>query len=90
MAAFTVQQGRRYRATIALGWLERWASNETIAEQLRAAGFSDVSVTGSGGTRTAEALWPGPDTTGEMPPQIIAVVDQTDTGRSGTGMTASN
>jgi len=90
MAAFTVQQGRRYRATISLGWLERWASNETIAEQLRAAGFSDVSVTGSGGTRTAEALWPGPDTTGEMPPQIIAVVDQTDTGQTGRGMTASN
>ena len=68
MATFTVQMGRRYRATISLGWLERWASNDTIAEQLRAAGFSDVSVTGSGGTRTAEALWPGPDTTGEMPP----------------------
>jgi len=75
MAAFTVQQGRRYRATISLGWLERWASNETIAERLRAAGFSDVAVTGSGETRTADALWPGPDTTGEMPPQIVAVVD---------------
>ena len=90
MATFTVQMGRRYRATISLGWLERWASNDTIAEQLRAAGFSDVSVTGSGGTRTAEALWPGPDTTGEMPPQIVAVVDQTDPAQIGRGMTASN
>jgi hypothetical protein len=89
MAAFTVQQGRRYRATISLGWLERWASNETIAERLRAAGFSDVAVTGSGETRTADALWPGPDTTGEMPPQIVAVVERTDSGPSGTGMTAA-
>ncbi len=89
MAAFTVQQGRRYRATISLGWLERWASNETIAERLRAAGFSDVAVTGSGETRTADALWPGPDTTGEMPPQIIAVVERTDSGPSGTGMTTA-
>jgi hypothetical protein len=89
MAAFTVQQGRRYRATISLGWLERWASNETIAERLRAAGFSDVAVTGSGETRTADALWPGPDTTGEMPPQIVAVVERTDSGPSGTGMTTA-
>jgi hypothetical protein len=89
MATFTVQQGRRYRATISLGWLERWASNETIAERLRDAGFSDVAVTGSGGTRTAQALWPGPDTTGEMPPQIVAVVEGTDSGPSGTGMTTA-
>ena len=74
MASFTVQQGKRYRATITLGWLERWAGNETIAEKLRAAGFSEVSVTGSGGTRVAEALWAGPDTTGEMPAQVTEVI----------------
>ena len=60
MATFTVKQGKRYRATITLGWLERWAGNETIAERLRAAGFSEVSVSGSGGTRMAEAVWAGP------------------------------
>jgi hypothetical protein len=73
MAAFTVRSGRRYRATIALGLFERWADNETIAERLRAAGFSEVKVTGSGDTRVAEALWPGPDRTGEMPRQILEV-----------------
>ena len=75
MAAFTVQQGKRYRATITLGWLERWAGNETIAEKLRAAGFSEVSVSGSGGTRQAEALWAGPDSAGEMPAQVTAVIE---------------
>lgn len=80
MATFTVLRGKRYRATVTLGWLERWAGNDIIAERLRAAGFSDVTVIGSGGTRTAEAVWPGPDTTGEMPPQITDVVELPDPG----------
>ena len=75
MAVFTVRQGKRYRATISLGFFERWASNETIAEKLRAAGFSEVTVTGSGGTRMAEAVWPGPNATGEMPSQITEVIE---------------
>ena len=75
MATFTVQQGKRYRATITLGWLERWAGNETIAEKLRAAGFSEVSVPGSGGTRVAEALWAGPDADGDMPAQVTGVIE---------------
>jgi hypothetical protein len=70
MAAFTVRRGRRYRATIVLGLIERWAANESIAEKLRAAGFSEVSVRGTSDTRVAEALWPGPNTTGEMPCQL--------------------
>jgi hypothetical protein len=73
MAAFTVQQGKRYRAEITLGLLERLASNETIAARLRDAGFTDMRVWGSGGTRHAEALWPGPDTTAAMPAQIASV-----------------
>ena len=75
MATFTVRQGKRYRATISLGWLERWASNETIAGKLRDAGFTEVVVQGSGGTRTAQALWPGPDATAEMPTQITEVIE---------------
>jgi hypothetical protein len=75
MATFTVRQGRRYRATISLGMLERLASNDTIAEKLRAAGFSDVTVTGSGPLRTAEALWSKPDATADMPQQIAAVTE---------------
>ena len=75
MATFTVRQGKRYRATLNLGWLERWASNETIAGKLRDAGFSEVKVDGSGATRLAEALWPGPDTTAEMPSQIVEVIE---------------
>jgi hypothetical protein len=75
MAAFTVQQGKRYRATISLGLFERFASNETIAAKLRDAGFSDVQVTGSGGTRYAEAIWPGADATAEMPSQIASVAE---------------
>jgi hypothetical protein len=74
MAAFTVHQGRRYRATISLGWLERFASNDAIAGRLQAAGFTDISVSGSGSTRIAEALWPAADATAELPKQITEVV----------------
>lgn len=75
MATFTVRQGKRYRASLSLGWLERWAGNDTVAEKLKAAGFSEVSVSGEGGKRVAEALWAGPDATGEMPSQVIEVVE---------------
>ena len=30
---------------------------------------------GRAGTRVAEALWPGPDTTAEMPSQIVEVIE---------------
>jgi len=75
MAVFTVRQGKRYRATIVLKGIERWASNETIAERLRTAGFADVTVSGIGDKRAAEAAWPGPDNTGEMPAQVTEVVE---------------
>ena len=75
MATFTVHQGKRYRARISLGWIERIASNETIADRLRAAGFTDIAISGSGSIRMAEALWPQPDATAEMPKQIVEVVE---------------
>jgi len=75
MATFTVQQGKRYRAKIELGWLEALASNELIAAKLRTAGFSEIGVFGSGQTRQAEALWPNADSTGEMPAQIAEIVE---------------
>ena len=75
MAAFAVRQGKRYRASISLGMLERLAGNVTIAQQLRSAGFSDIAVSGSGAKRLAEALWPGPDTSAELPKQITQVVE---------------
>ncbi|HEX2338379.1 MAG TPA: hypothetical protein VHI72_18110 [Hyphomicrobiaceae bacterium] len=75
MATFTVQQGKRYRATTQLGWLEALATNELIASKLQAAGFAQVHVSGSGATREAEALWPNADTTGEMPPQIAEIAE---------------
>jgi len=75
MAIFTVRQGKRYRATIALNWWEQIASNLMIAKELEDAGFTEVSVTGSGLDREAEALWPGPDASAEVPAQISAVTE---------------
>jgi hypothetical protein len=75
MSNFTVRRGQRYRATIRLGLIEQLADNETIAEHLRVAGFSDVAVRGSGPTRIAEALWSNGDASAPLPPQIVDVVE---------------
>jgi hypothetical protein len=73
MAKFTVRKGTRYRATIKLTGLKGLASNEIVADVLRTAGFAEVDVQGSGGTRYAEAIWPKPDATAEIPPEVMKV-----------------
>jgi len=70
---FTVHQGKRYRATLALKPVEQLADNTLIAQKFRDLGFSRVRVSGSGATRRVEGVWPGKDTSATMPPQIIAV-----------------
>jgi hypothetical protein len=75
MGVFTVRLGRRYRATISLGLVESFASNEMVADRLSAAGFAEISVHGSGRTRYAEARWPKDDATAEMPAQISDVTE---------------
>ncbi len=75
MTEFTVQRGRRYKATISLGFVEQLAGNETIAERLRSVGFTEVRVTGEGRTRVAEALWPKDDATASMPAQVSSVAE---------------
>ena len=70
---YTVEQGKRYRATLSLKSIERLADNELIARKFRALGFSKVHVSGSGSTRRVEGVWPGKDTSAPMPPQIVAV-----------------
>ena len=73
MAKFTVRKGRRYRATIRLTGLKRLASNDTVAGVLRSAGFAEVRVEGSGGTRYAEALWPKADASADIPSEVVKV-----------------
>ena len=73
---FTVRHGKRYRATVTLSGVEQlFASNELIADKLTQVGFADVTVTGSGGTRKAEARWTGPDTTRELDPHLSDVTE---------------
>ncbi|AKU93346.1 hypothetical protein AKJ09_00078 [Labilithrix luteola] len=72
---FTVHSNKRYAATIKLGFFERLASNDTIAEKLRFAGFIEVNVVGEGRDRTAFGTWPGADASAELPSQIVSVVE---------------
>jgi hypothetical protein len=75
MTTFTVRRGKRYRASIRLGFFEQLAGNATIAERLSEAGFANVRVWGTGPERTAEALWPDADQSAALPPQITSVVE---------------
>ena len=73
MRQFTVHQGKRYRATISLNWLERLASNEIIAQTFRDVGFSEVQVSGQGNTRSADGLWAAADATADIPTRIKSI-----------------
>ena len=73
---FTVHKGKRYQATITLNWFEQQvATNATIAGQLSQLGFTQVIVTGDGGTRQAVGLWNGPDTTSQIDPHLSHIVE---------------
>jgi len=73
MPAFTVHQGKRYRATIRLGVFQSWVGNETVAGKFRDVGFTEVEVKGSGRNRWGKDLWPLPDASAEVPPEITSV-----------------
>ena len=75
MSEFTVRRGQRYRATITLGIIEQFADNEMIAGKLAEAGFTDVQVSGTGGTRLAEAMWSQDDASAPLPPQVTEIAE---------------
>jgi hypothetical protein len=57
--------------------MEQVATNQQIADRLTAGGFANVAVIGHGRQRTAEATWPGPDTTAELDPHLSDVTELT-------------
>lgn len=61
MSSLVLEQGKRYRANIEFAWYDprKVASNDTIAQKLKDAGFFDVIVTGSGGSREVTGVWAG-------------------------------
>jgi hypothetical protein len=75
MSTFTVRRGRRYRATITLGMLQSFASNEMVGDRLRSLGLTEVTVKGQGDTRTAEGLWLLNDAAAPLPPEVIDVTE---------------
>ncbi|MBV8566409.1 MAG: hypothetical protein JO273_13230, partial [Methylobacteriaceae bacterium] len=71
---FTVRHGHRYAAEIVLSGIESFfASNAQIEVRLQGYGFSDVTVTGSGLIRSAEATWSGADTTAPIDPHLRSI-----------------
>ena len=70
---FTVREGKRYRATLALNSVEQLADNALIASKFRALGFTKVHVSGTGAIRRVEGVWPRKDASALLPRQIVAV-----------------
>ena len=70
---FTVREGKRYCATLALNSVERLADNALIARKFRALGFSRVHVSGTGAMRRVEGVWHRKDASATLPRQIVAV-----------------
>ena len=70
---FTVREGKRYRATLALDSVDRLADNALIARRFRALGFSKVRVSGTGAMRRVEGVWLRKDATATLPRQVVAV-----------------
>ena len=59
---FTVEQGKRYRATLSLKSVERLADNELIARKFRALGFAQSARFRFGrDAPKVEGVWPGKD-----------------------------
>lgn len=75
MAEFTFGQGKRYRATLTLGWIEQIASNDMIAAEFAKAGFGEVVVQGEGETRLAQGTWTGASREVDLPGQVVDVVE---------------
>jgi subtilisin family serine protease len=73
--SFTVRHGRRYRATLVLTGFEQFAGNDQIAGRFAQLGFTDVVVTGVGGTRQAEGTWSGTDTIAPLDPHVTHVAE---------------
>jgi hypothetical protein len=74
MATFTLEAGRRYRATLSLGWIEQFAGNDLIAAELARAGFGEVAVSGAGENRVAEGVWTRESQEVPLPEQVTELV----------------
>ena len=66
-AAFVLRPNKLYKATVTLTGLETWASNDMVAAKFSELGFKKPRVTGSGGVRQGEALWPGQEKSVPLP-----------------------
>lgn len=75
MAEFKLDQGKRYRASLTLGWLESFAGNDMVAAEFAKAGFTEVVVEGSGESRTAEGVWCRETMEVKLPEQVSEVVE---------------
>ncbi len=69
-----LEKDRIYQAEIELGFFESAASNSMISGKLEDAGFTEVTVSGSGSDRTAKGRWAGETRNVELPDQVKRIL----------------
>lgn len=67
--------GRKYKATLRLGFFEGVASNDAVASRLQDAGFVNVVVWGSGRDRFATGDWGGITQDVRLPEQVKSATE---------------
>ena len=75
MPVFTAHQGKRYRATITLGFFQGLFGNDKVPGKFEKVGFTEVEVLGSGRNGLGRGLWPHADASAEVPPEITSVTE---------------
>ena len=72
-AEFTVHQGKRYRATLALKSVERLVDNTNSTKNCVTWASLECEFQVQERRVGSKGIWPGKDTSANLPPQIIAV-----------------
>lgn len=67
-----LEQNQKYLAVCKLGWLDRLASNDQVAEKFESVGFTNVLSDGHGSDRTVTGTWSGETKEVSIPSQVVS------------------
>lgn len=68
-------KGKRYKAELELGLIQRQFGNDRVQQELEGYGLKQVTVTGQGKYRTAEATYQGITMEIELPKAIKTIIE---------------
>jgi hypothetical protein len=69
----TLEQYKKYGATVNLNGFEKFAVNVTVEHKFKGLGFTNVVSTGSGATRKVSGVWSKETQEIEVPEQVSEI-----------------